>query len=520
MKTLITFFGILLMVISSYAQNIPSLIPKWYSVEKDTTFKDKSLVFSGFPILYKQDKDHNIYSLSYTTFGYQLNKIDTKTGKKLWSVARNQSFGTENKVYFPKDFFFGADGNIVLLAVKGSKFPALFAGGSVMKCVYNAQTGKELYSFIEEKKGGSAVTNNNGALEKQIIEKQNPRGYYYSDGIGGPKIMTWIRTVDTNFIAKDTLWIKLPTVDTSKGMQLSTLSPFHQINGKFYQMSAHFGGNDTSRLRTYFTKIDYQTKKYSVIDVSKYWFHGLEYISFDPTKDGFVVSLQADTAYGPTQGLDYKPNIVLAKVDTNGTLKWRTYLFPKQNPYDGFCQVVEDNKTDGYWVVLSSQTDSVKPFLYYMNQKGNLKLIGGLMLPDQGFNFYSDVPTMLSNGDILVNYRTQSKNAHPIYGKSGTLYFERKPLEALIIQNKEVVVTVDNVKVYPNPTTQSVELLLPYAIGFEYVLTDISGKMIKKENIIPTNLYSIEMGNLSGGVYFLSVKTNDNQIFTKKIVKQ
>ena len=520
MKILITIFITLFVSFHSFAQAIPSFLPKWRNIEEDTTIKNKLYTFYGIPRVYKQDKDKNIYVLSETGIGYQLSKIEAKTGKKLWSVGRNQSFGTEDKVYFPKDFFFRPDGNIVLFAVKGLKFPALFAGGLVIKCVYDAQTGKELFSLSIEKIGGSAVTINNGALVQQIIVKPDQTGYYYADGLSSPKNLTWIRTVDTNFVANDTLLLKVPSADTSKGLQLFNLSPFHQINRKFYQMSAHFGGNDTSRFRTYFHKIDYLNKQYSVRDVSKYLFHGISNVQFDMVKDGFIASVQADTAYRPSQGLSFRPNNVLAKIDTNGTLIWRTYLFPTTKPYFGFCQVVEDNKTDGYWVVLSSEEDSGKPFLYYMSNKGNLKLIGSLTLPDKTFMFSSYIPTMLDNGDILIVYRTQANDPHPEYAFHGTLYYERKQFEPFITKDDNIAITPKNISVYPNPVEHRLQVLLPTVTAFEYVISDMMGRIVKRESVEATNFYEIATQDFPKGIYLLSIKTTDNQVFVQKIVKQ
>jgi hypothetical protein len=522
MKTTITFLSLLLIATHSFGQNIPSFLPKWYEVDKDTTLKDKKLTYSGFPVCYKQDKESNIYELSFTIFGYQLSKIEANTGKKVWTTSRNQSFGTENKVYYPKDFFFRPDGNIVLLSTKGAKFPAFTTFGSTIKCVYDTKTGKEIFTFINEKKGGSAITFNAGSLEKQIVEKPNQKGYYFADGIAVPKIMSWIRTVDSNFVANDTLYIKQPSLDTAKEMSLISLSPFHQIRGKFYQMSAYFGStDDTSLVRTYFTKINYENKKYTVKDVSKYLFHGLDNISFSPVKDGFIVSAQADSTYGAFKGLPYKPNAVLAKIDTNGTLKWRTYLIPKQDPNKAFTTVVEDNKTNGYWVTLNFNDSLGKSFLYYMNKNGGLKLIGQLTLPDNSFIFNSFLPTMLSNGDILMSYRTKKSSViHPVYGKNGVLYFERKQFEPYITKNTEIAISSENFIVYPNPTANSVYLLLPEVVGFDYFISDNTGKIIRKEKVVPTNLEHIDLANFSSGTYFLTIKTSNNQVFTKKIVKQ
>ncbi len=522
MKKFTILIGVLLFATNAFAQNITSFSPKWYAVEEDTTIKDKKLIYNGMPLVCKQDKENNLYVFSFTSLGYQLSKIETKTGKKLWAVGRNQSFGTENKTYYPKDFFFRPDGNIVLFAVKGAKFPGLTTFGPVMKFVYDAKTGKEIFNYLADKKGGSAVALNTGSLEEQIIENPNKKGYYFSDGIGGNKILSWIRTVDTNFVANDTLNIRLPVADTSKGMQLISLSPFHQLNGKFYQMSANFGGTDTSRARTYLTKIDYKNKQYSIKDVSKNWFHGLDYMTFTPIQNGFLVSLRADSTYGPINGLDYKPNIILAKIDTNGTLEWRTYLFPEKSDYKkGFCIIAKDNKTDGYWVVLTSEIVGEKTHLYYMSKNGALKLLGQIKLPDENFTMLNQLITVLDNGDIMISYRTHDKDAvHPIYRRNGTLYFERKQFEALITNTKEENLLTESVNIYPNPVENQLQVLLPTVTAFEYTINDMTGRIVKKEAVIATNFYEVSVQDLAKGMYILNIKTADSQVFVRKIVKQ
>jgi hypothetical protein len=72
--------------------------------------------------------------------------------------------------------------------------------------------------------------------------------------------------------------------------------------------------------------------------------------------------------------------------------------------------------------------------------------------------------------------------------------------------------------VYPNPTksqiTVKVDALL---LGSNYIIYDFTGKSVLSGKIISEDSL-IELGNLSGGIYLLSVEENMNQTF--KVIKE
>ena len=146
MKKYLFLLFIALNLTSVFAQNTTLIIPKWKIIMEDTTLKQTKKK-GGIPVQYKQDKDDNLYIHQQTNFGFQLAKVNSKTGKTLWANGRNQDFpAIENKTYFPKDFFFRPDGNIEIMAGKGLKFPGLTTFSTAIKLVYDTKTGKELFS--------------------------------------------------------------------------------------------------------------------------------------------------------------------------------------------------------------------------------------------------------------------------------------------------------------------------------------------------------------------------------------
>mgnify|MGYP000456974270 CR=1 FL=1 len=75
-----------------------------------------------------------------------------------------------------------------------------------------------------------------------------------------------------------------------------------------------------------------------------------------------------------------------------------------------------------------------------------------------------------------------------------------------------------DIKIYPNPVSDQL-IIESERQGFEFVVLDITGKEISlaKEEFNTKTIFDTQ--NLSSGVYFLNVKSeNSNQIF--KFVKE
>jgi Secretion system C-terminal sorting domain len=73
---------------------------------------------------------------------------------------------------------------------------------------------------------------------------------------------------------------------------------------------------------------------------------------------------------------------------------------------------------------------------------------------------------------------------------------------------------------YPNPFEDNLKVAFLSPTAFNYFLTDITGRIVKKESVIATNFYEILTQDLAKGIYILNLKTSDGGVFSKKIVKQ
>ncbi len=78
-----------------------------------------------------------------------------------------------------------------------------------------------------------------------------------------------------------------------------------------------------------------------------------------------------------------------------------------------------------------------------------------------------------------------------------------------------------NVFVYPNPTTRFVELKIEHneEDNIKYVLTDLNGKILKN-GAVQNNIEQINLTDYASGIYFLTVKQDNKQIKSFKLIKK
>ena len=72
--------------------------------------------------------------------------------------------------------------------------------------------------------------------------------------------------------------------------------------------------------------------------------------------------------------------------------------------------------------------------------------------------------------------------------------------------------------VYPNPTSGTLTLTVADAQRFDYELYDISGQAVMRGNVVG-NETQLDLGECPKGVYFVSIRWDDNRLIQKVIVK-
>ena len=81
------------------------------------------------------------------------------------------------------------------------------------------------------------------------------------------------------------------------------------------------------------------------------------------------------------------------------------------------------------------------------------------------------------------------------------------------IENKNVF------HIFPNPANECVSIISKLKTGFQFLVSDVSGKEIKK-GISKANSISVNTENLQNGIYWISLFTENKIITTKQLIIQ
>lgn len=105
-----------------------------------------------------------------------------------------------------------------------------------------------------------------------------------------------------------------------------------------------------------------------------------------------------------------------------------------------------------------------------------------------------------------------------IGGRVSIIYKLDSPLNYLTT-NIETHISYYDVKVYPNPTNDFVNIEFPHSINRKYNLSlySLDGKLIKEIEL--NDSYKLDLSDIKSGVYICQIQS-DNQIKTVKILKQ
>jgi len=137
---------------------------------------------------------------------------------------------------------------------------------------------------------------------------------------------------------------------------------------------------------------------------------------------------------------------------------------------------------------------------------------------------YAQLRTLL-NSLGFVNSQTATikfrvtASSGPFNASSDTLFLFLTLGNGLSINNSNS----NNLNVYPNPFTNNISIQMPNitAKSVDVEIVDITGKIIYSENVLTNseNEVNVNANNLTKGIYILKI-LNDNQVFTKKIIKE
>jgi len=94
----------------------------------------------------------------------------------------------------------------------------------------------------------------------------------------------------------------------------------------------------------------------------------------------------------------------------------------------------------------------------------------------------------------------------------------QQPFEITVTSGVEEKTINLDMKVYPNPTTDVLNLTVAKTDGLTYQLTDINGKVLESNKVYVNSTF-INTVDFSNATYFLKVMSNSQLIKTFKIIK-
>ena len=127
-------------------------------------------------------------------------------------------------------------------------------------------------------------------------------------------------------------------------------------------------------------------------------------------------------------------------------------------------------------------------------------------------------PYTLSTAGISVGEHTLKYAG--IFGMEQGLYCEDEVEISFQVQSHPFVTDWDQeISIYPNPVTTVLNLSSTEMVDFMATITDITGKVIRTENILNTQ-HAINVSDLSSGIYLLRLQTPAGATKTVKFVKR
>ena len=510
MKKYLIFFYLILVFFTAKSQ---ILTPHWVTMLQDSSLlpEEPQLVKSQ-PIKLLLDKEQNIYTLNSFPYGWQIQKIESTSGKRIWKNGRNfKSPILDSMQYFPSNFFLNEKNKT--LDVLGHQFWVKYPNqlgfliGNAAKATYNMITGNEMnYTCTDYKKGGVFL------LGGGFIERKG--GYFILEGSNFGGFYSWLRKTDNNLTNVDTL-LSLKVDDEIKNKGMIWKSEPLLMNDKFYQFRSFFSPNkDVLRL----DKIDSTGKVIFQKNLIDKFYKFLSVQALSVVDNGFILSAYADTtSTNGTQYLHY-----LTKLDTNANIIWRSFIFQPDDIPDKYS--VLSNNIDGKgWFALSYAYNKQHCNLYWIATNGKSKYIGKIKIPPYenerifGFNILQ-----LQNKNLVVEFgltKCTDPNEPPCESDfAGLALFRASDIQKLITSDENLGVGIVTNRVYPNPIHDEINISLKKIDSGKIELYNLSGELVlskdyKNENEIKWVLSTA----LPSGIYIVKINSKTDSLFSTKI---
>jgi hypothetical protein len=204
--------------------------------------------------------------------------------------------------------------------------------------------------------------------------------------------------------------------------------------------------------------------------------------------------------------------IAMMKLDSLGNLQWTKLYGKTTGSFPNFCVM---NKDRGFTILgLDTNYEDIAPMLLIKTDSlGNSTCPAfSVTLPQNSFTLIADSPLSLGTFSGTNTYTPLISN----YALTLTDYCQ-------IDNIKDFKMTIEKFTLYPNPFASSLTIKIP---GYnrqklDIEIRDFLGNVVfnQRDNLVPDYKRSIDLNNLSVGLYFITLSTDTEKV-VRKITKE
>ena len=147
-----------------------------------------------------------------------------------------------------------------------------------------------------------------------------------------------------------------------------------------------------------------------------------------------------------------------------------------------------------------------------MSLSGFSQTVSKQVISPLGGTSFSDTHKLsYTTGEVVVGAMTSEDGSIQL----GNGYYPSLDLSTLNTESAELQLQV---KVFPNPTTETIFITHPISNSFKVFISDLTGKVLLKKEVGKQEPINIE--SYPTGAYLINVTTEDKKTNTYKIIKQ
>lgn len=260
--------------------------------------------------------------------------------------------------------------------------------------------------------------------------------------------------------------------------------------------------------------------------------------------------------YLVTGGTPYpnEPIARLTKIDTAGNVKWDNYYYDiyiysncmTQAPDGGYLISGENNYSDGVPVIKTDNDGVVENIQSYIFDDRKLNgrsidftntgyYISGytsqwewdffLVKIDEEMNYLWSQTYGGTSGDVCYKMESTNDGGCVLVGWTDSYgagnkdyYLVKTDQDGLVVGQKDIEAVNSDNSIYPNPFKSSTKLSLSqYQENMSISIYSFTGQEVLRIEGISGNEIMIERQNLSCGIYFITVETDQRIIYSEKI---